>query len=444
MIALDEEYSSRFEEAREVIEKGDFFRIFSHYDADGVSSGLILSETLRRLNKKFHISFLHHADLDIINHSDSETLILSDLGSEILGNLKGKKVLFVDHHMLTDSEGKETINLNPRKYGYDGTKEACSSTVAFLLSLALDKGNSDLFPAFLAGVIGDKQNIGGFNGINAKIVENTKNLYPSSKNLTLAGKSVSESLYLSIDPYFDGLSGSLEGSRFFLQELRIDPDSPITSLRTDEKEKLVDSLVSRLLRQNVAKEGFESLVSDIFVFKEFGLTGNQLFEYFDASGRNGKMGLPTSWFMGNDDAIEEMDNLSTGYRKEALGQIETARDSLREMENIQVVQVDIPYLAGTVGSSIMVYLAVKSKPVISLWKNRETKISGRGTRDLVGKGLDLSTAIGEASSFCGGHGGGHDIAAGGEIPFDKAEMFLKKLDEVVGNQLAAEKKSSPS
>ena len=40
MIPLSEAYSSKFEEARKVIDKEDFFRVFSHYDADGVSSAL--------------------------------------------------------------------------------------------------------------------------------------------------------------------------------------------------------------------------------------------------------------------------------------------------------------------------------------------------------------------------------------------------------------------
>ncbi len=435
MISLNETYSSRIEEARKLIEKENFFRVFSHYDADGVSSGLIITETLRRLNKGFHISFLRGMDLEVIKDSGDYPIILSDLGSDVEGELKSSAVVIVDHHMISNPEVKETINLNPRKYGYDGTKEACSSTVAFLLSLAIDDNNHDLFPAFLAGVIGDKQNIGGFKGINGRIVEELKGKYQFSKDINLTGKSISEAIYLSIEPYFDGLSGNMEASRFFLQNVSIDPDAPIANLRTDEKERIVDLLTIQLIKQNAAREGYETLVSDVFTFKNFGLTGNQISDYFDASGRNGKMGLPTSWYMGNEEAKDEMDNLSTKLRKEALEQIKKTYESRKEMKNLIVCYVENPYLAGISAGIMMLYLVQNSKPVIALYRNKGTKISGRATRELVAKGLDLSKAIGDAASKVGGHGGGHNIAAGGEIPFDMEEEFLRALNEGLGEQI---------
>ena len=100
--------------------------------------------------------------------------------------------------------------------------------------------------------------------------------------------------------------------------MSIDPDSPIANLRTDEKEKIVDSLALQLIKQNAAREGYETLVSDMFNFKELGMTGIQLSEYFDAAGRNGKMGLPASWYMGYEGGKEEMDALSVKLRKKVL------------------------------------------------------------------------------------------------------------------------------
>jgi single-stranded-DNA-specific exonuclease len=440
MISIDEAYTSKITEAKKLIEDRDFFRIFSHYDADGVSSALILAESLRRMNKNFHLSFLRSLDLEVIAESSEYPLILSDLGSDIREDFRSNNLIIVDHHISSSNSGS-AINLNPRKFGYDGTREACSATVSFLLSMALDSSNSDLFPAFIAGVIGDKQNVGGFNGINGKIVESLRGQYQSSKDLNLVGKSISEAIFLSIDPYFDGLSGNLESSRYFLQNLGIDPDTPMMNLRTDEKEKIVDSLTLQLIKQDSASEGYETLVSDVFNFKNLGLSGNQLCDYFDAAGRNGKMGLPTSWIMGNEEAKEEMYSLSIRLKKEALEQIRRSIGSKRELENIHIVYVENPYLAGITASAMMVYIVKRSKPVVALYKNKDTKVSGRASRELVTKGIDLSNAISRAASAVGGHGGGHDIAAGGEIPFDMEEEFLKKLNEELGDQLGRTKKS---
>jgi RecJ-like exonuclease len=44
-----------------------------------------------------------------------------------------------------------------------------------------------------------------------------------------------------------------------------------------------------------------------------------------------------------------------------------------------------------------------------------------------------------ASEKFGGKGGGHNIAAGAQVPLDKIEGFVKTVDELVGRQLRGEK-----
>jgi single-stranded-DNA-specific exonuclease len=63
------------------------------------------------------------------------------------------------------------------------------------------------------------------------------------------------------------------------------------------------------------------------------------------------------------------------------------------------------------------------------------KVSGRGTRDLVEKGLDLAMAIKIAAEKVGGSGGGHNIAAGATIPAGREMDFLQEADLVIGGQL---------
>jgi RecJ-like exonuclease len=63
------------------------------------------------------------------------------------------------------------------------------------------------------------------------------------------------------------------------------------------------------------------------------------------------------------------------------------------------------------------------------------KVSGRGTRDLIRRGLDLSSAMRLASEKVGGSGGGHNIAAGAAIPEGREEEFLLTIDQAVLSQL---------
>jgi len=81
MIAVAENYEDELKRAARAIQEGSFFRIFSHYDADGVASAIILSATLKRLGKDFHLSFLRSMDNDVIREGGDATIILmiSDL-----------------------------------------------------------------------------------------------------------------------------------------------------------------------------------------------------------------------------------------------------------------------------------------------------------------------------------------------------------------------------
>ena len=67
-------------------------------------------------------------------------------------------------------------------------------------------------------------------------------------------------------------------------------------------------------------------------------------------------------------------------------------------------------------------------------KNDELHISCRGNQYLVSKGLDLGVAMKEAAIKLGGHGGGHSIAAGATIDFDKEKEFLTTIDGIISRQ----------
>ena len=67
------------------------------------------------------------------------------------------------------------------------------------------------------------------------------------------------------------------------------------------------------------------------------------------------------------------------------------------------------------------------------------KISGRGTRRLIGNGLDLANVLATVASELGGTGGGHNIAAGATIPLETEKEFLDKVNKMVGEQLRSDK-----
>ena len=76
------------------------------------------------------------------------------------------------------------------------------------------------------------------------------------------------------------------------------------------------------------------------------------------------------------------------------------------------------------------------KPVIGLSRlHNDIKVSGRATRYLVERGVNLGSALADASVNFGGQGGGHDIAAGAMIPYEAKDNFLHLVDQIVEHQL---------
>ena len=75
-------------------------------------------------------------------------------------------------------------------------------------------------------------------------------------------------------------------------------------------------------------------------------------------------------------------------------------------------------------------------PLITLnHKGDIVKVSARGNKLLISRGLDLSMALRKAAESVGGVGGGHTIASGASIPPGSEEMFLAYVDRMVGEQL---------
>jgi RecJ-like exonuclease len=80
------------------------------------------------------------------------------------------------------------------------------------------------------------------------------------------------------------------------------------------------------------------------------------------------------------------------------------------------------------------------RPIIAFANSMDgtctVKVSGRGTRDMTRQGLDLATAMRQASEAVGGSGGGHNIAAGATVPEGREGDFLRAIDSIVLRQLS--------
>jgi RecJ-like exonuclease len=115
---------------------------------------------------------------------------------------------------------------------------------------------------------------------------------------------------------------------------------------------------------------------------------------------------------------------------------------IRELENIYVVYgedyID-DKIVGTISSILSTSLPNSEKPLIvyaDVKGEGIAKVSARALDVVVSKGVNLGEIMQAAAEKCLGKGGGHDVAAGAQVPIENMETFIKLVNELVGKKLA--------
>ncbi len=442
-IALPDEFSESLKHALKIVNASAQLRVVSHYDADGLSAAAIMAIALSRAHKRFHLTVrkgLEPGDIETIAKEGNEAILFLDMGSgqvEALEQLDARTAA-LDHHKPI-RKSKKVVQANPHFYGMDGMSEASAATVSFLLAITMDPCNWDLSPIALAGIIGDRQHMGGMKGVNQQILDYAleKKFVAVQKGLNLKGLTIADAISDSVDPYFVGLSGRKDNVLAFLDSMRLPPDTPMGTLDEVYRRKLTSMLSLRLMGQGCRPETVEELVTDVHWIPSLNLSAADLADLLNACGRMDHEGLGIALCMGDPDALKHAGELRREYNRKIMDKLMGIEaDGASQMEHIQFFNAPDASLAGAECGLAMQYILDQNKPTLALsMVGEKVKVSSRGTKYLVSKGLDLSAALKKAGERFGGVGGGHAVAAGATVPVGKDLEFLKIVDEVVALQL---------
>jgi len=172
----------------------------------------------------------------------------------------------------------------------------------------------------------------------------------------------------------------------------------------------------------------------------------------NSTGRMNRPSLGIAICMGDRKAaLEESNKILEDYRRNInkyLGWVAEKPERMRELESIYVIYGESfinEKIIGTVSSIIVSSLTNNEKPLIAFANVEEeaaAKFSGRTTEAAIRKGVNLGEVMRLASEAHGGRGGGHNIAAGAQVPLDELNGFIKDVNELVGKQLKGEKIAS--
>ena len=439
---VPEIFAHRLEKAVEaVLDCEDRIQVFSHHDADGLSAAAVISSALERASKSFQVRILKGLSKSFIDSlARDKTYIFMDMGSSYTSELEEfHKVIILDHHKPT-RDSDVLFHINSHILGVDGTSEASASTLAFLFALGMEYGNWDLASLAMVGMIGDKQHIGGFRGVNHNIVKAAveKGVVDTRWGLVVHEDTLLASISTSFDPFFCGLSGDVDATRKFLEKNNFEPDAAISSLEEGEMRRLASILALGMIKRGLDPVVIESISDTVYFQPDSGVGLRTLVEYADAAGKNKIGGTGVAMIRGSTWARDMVGEYFSSYRKSILELLTLLyRDGAENMGSIQCIDSDDVRFNGALAGIGMQFILPQNMPVFSISKlDGKARVSCRGTRKLVAEGLDLSSVCRISAEKVGGEGGGHPVASGATLPYDKKKEFLDNANKMVSTQLS--------
>ena len=451
----------------ESVDEGRNVLVISHMDADGISAAGIMGKALFNIEANFCIRIERWMDEKVLDeaclHGKNTLLVFTDMGSGYLDILSdkvgGRDVIILDHHQPIGTPHDSFLQVNPHLFGIDGSREISSAGIAYLVAKSLNKKNIDLAYLAIVGALGDLQDkfddrrLGGVNELIVKDAVESGFLKVETDLLFFGRETrpIHKALAYTANPYIPGISGEEDKSLAFLSELNIEPKKndrwrALRDLSQDEKRRLFSALHDYLVSRGFRSEVAMRLLGAVYVLikeepwtplrdaREFALLLN-------ATGRMGVPGLGVAICMGDRrEAYEKALSILHEYRQtitKYLRWLDENSDRIEEWENIYVLhgEKDIDERAiSTISTILSTNLPKPNKPLIAysfLPKEKILKISARTTDSLARMGLNLGEIIRVVAEKCSGVGGGHDIAAGAQIPYEQKMEFLKNVDLLV-------------
>jgi single-stranded-DNA-specific exonuclease len=138
-------------------------QIFHHNDADGITSGAILTCAFERHGykvRRFCLEKPYPAVLRKVYEQEGAFIIFADFAGRIapmISDLNGGRnlTLILDHHVASASTDPMVHNLDPDLFGLKGDRDISGSVTCYLFAVTLDPANHDLAPIAAVGAVAD-------------------------------------------------------------------------------------------------------------------------------------------------------------------------------------------------------------------------------------------------------------------------------------------------
>lgn len=419
-----------------------FFSIYSHFDADGLSSAAVLINFLKSHGKLFHLTVLEQLTEDEIKKIPlkGSVLVFLDFGSGQLRKLSeffsDRKVLILDHHQPQGEVNTgNVIHVNPCIQGLDGGALVSASGVTYLFLKRL--GANNMMASFaLIGASGDVQELTA--SINSSILRDS--ILEERKDLNIYGlnvRPIHKALEYTDAGFIPGVSGDETGAVNFLNELRIplkkgEEWRTIGDLTSKEKQDLISGII---VKRGGDSEVFRT-VYELSIGRKRGID-----EWASILNACGRMGLPSVGVSAllNPEYESSVDEILRGYKNLIVDGLNWLESNTRNPDFVRETDKAFYFIAGDainykiVGTLCSIKSSGLNKEfIIGLANNGEvTKVSVRktGVTSLKASDLVIQAVLGI------GEGGGHMQAAGASIKKGSEFTFIEAFEKALNNPL---------
>ena len=451
------------------VENDEEISIISHLDADGITSGSIISTSLARLGAKWTLRTVSDINLNVIEQMKSDShdfYIITDLGAgmarELFDSLNNKWII-IDHHQMPQEEMTADYNdqiMNAWKYDIDGGSEISAGGMAYMVANTIDRKNKDLSTTAIISAIGDRQDQGdkkSLIGINSEILKTAQTLGLISVDLDLMftgrdTRPLHEALAYTLFPYIDGLTWNIENCYSIIKnsgiKMKVNGRWRVTSeISQQEKSTILDAIAKFVATsQNTQDNVIDNLTGFTYTLinedqRSQLRDAREFSTLLNACGRIRKAGVGIGICMGDRNAmLTEGEEIVANYRITLRNYISTIfAEKWRLVDDGKAIFVNgegllAEDMLGAVSSLLSGsptfsgrLLFVRTLASDSTYKFSSRKCLGCKSE------LNLGLIMRHCSESVGGAGGGHIAAAGCRIPSARLEYFMQSIRSAVVN-----------
>src|SRR5437867_5081447 len=278
MTKLDQALSYFHDKVSDCIKTRKNISVITHLDCDGITSGSIVTKSLIRSGAKCTVRTVNEFSKNLIEKikNDSRQFhIITDLGggfSKDLDNVLDDDWIVVDHHQIPQEEFDNEKVINAWKYDIDGGVDVSAGGMAYLVSKALHKENTDLAWIAVVAALGDRQDHGekkSFTGVNLEIATAAKknNQVEIDLDILLVGREtrpLPDALAFTSHPFIEGLTWNRDACLSLLNssgiKLKEGSRWRVPAELTEDEKRILLQTISKFTTSKNATEIMDELV----------------------------------------------------------------------------------------------------------------------------------------------------------------------------------------